>query len=292
MTIRFVVCSAAVLAMFSTSNAATVDFEDLSLAPASYWKGPYPLGVDQPTPWMTSERVGSFTSGGATFNNVYDLSFGSWGAGPTRIPPMLLLLVSWAASSSTNRAPTIRTTWPTAPGTTRPTTAWHSALSRRFGDRLPPGMQPVSMRVTNTTYAALIMLDGDANNFAKKFGDDKSTPGIVETDFPDWFLLKVIGLDASDQQTGSVDFYLADYRFDNDYVIDAWTDVNLSPLGNATKITFALSSSDNGAFGMNTPAYFAMDNLVMQPVPEPAAWLLAAFCIGLGIKRHRRPLAV
>src|SRR4029077_6587926 len=55
---------------------------------------------------------------------------------------------------------------------------------------------------TNTTYAALSMLSGDS--FAKKFG------GASGND-PDFFKLTIIGKNAVEQTTGTVDFYLADY---------------------------------------------------------------------------------
>jgi len=60
----------------------------------------------------------------------------------------------------------------------------------------------------------------------------------------------------------SVNFYLADYRFadnDSDYIVNSWKYVDLSTLGGVDTYEFDLSSSDTGAFGMNTPAYFCMD---------------------------------
>ena len=89
--------------------------------------------------------------------------------------------------------------------------------------------------------------------------------------------------------TGSIDFYLADFRsVDNgdDFIRGDWSSVDLTPLGNnVTKLRFELSSSDNGMFGMNTPAYFAVDNLVA--VPEPSAMFLLT--IGLfGLYGTRR----
>jgi len=68
-----------------------------------------------------------------------------------------------------------------------------------------------------------------------------------------------------------VEFYLADFQFtDNafDYILDGWTWVDLSSLGSAVKtLEFALSSSDTGMWGMNTPAYFALDNLLFATRP-------------------------
>jgi hypothetical protein len=110
---------------------------------------------------------------------------------------------------------------------------------------------------TNTTYAYLSMQDGDS--FGTQFGDVSNSSGGE-----DWFLLTVYGLNADSTYNGdSVNFYLADYRFAdnaNDYLIDAWTWVDLSSLENVYGLDFKLSSSDVGGFGMNTPSYFAMDN--------------------------------
>jgi hypothetical protein len=125
---------------------------------------------------------------------------------------------------------------------------------------LPDGTTPSSVRVTNTTYAALSMRDGDM--FAKKFGGPDGTD-------PDFFVLTIHGVDANGNATGSVDFFLADYRFQDpslNYIVSSWTTVDLTPLGNAASLTFELSSSDIGPFGMNTPAYFAIDNLVVMPL--------------------------
>ena len=62
---------------------------------------------------------------------------------------------------------------------------------------------------------------------------------------------------------GTLDFYLADYRFANneeDYVLNTWEWFDLSPLGNVATISFSLSSSRGSGYNMITPAYFCMDN--------------------------------
>ena len=129
----------------------------------------------------------------------------------------------------------------------------------------------------NTTYTALSMKNGDA--FTKKFG------GPTGSD-PDFLLLTITGYHGA-AQTGAVNFYLADYRgaAGTDYIVNQWTNVDFTPLGTVTELRFSMSSSDNGTFGMNTPAYFAMDNLV---VPEPSTAALAA--AGLLVLRRRRRL--
>ena len=53
---------------------------------------------------------------------------------------------------------------------------------------------------------------------------------------------------------------MADLRDDKAYIINDWRYVDLSGLGKVSKLSFALSSTDNGDWGMNTPAYFCFDN--------------------------------
>jgi hypothetical protein len=117
------------------------------------------------------------------------------------------------------------------------------------------------MQVTNTTYAATSMLNGDG--FAKQFG------GPTGND-PDYFRLRVLGYDAGGNLAGSVEHYLADYRFaDNgqDYVVSQWQEVDLANLRGlgVRSLSFNLESSDTGFFGVNTPAYFALDDLLLAP---------------------------
>ena len=80
---------------------------------------------------------------------------------------------------------------------------------------------------------------------------------------PDWFKVTATGKNASGQTVGTLDFYLADYRFTNteeDYVLDTWEWFDLSPLGDVDTISFSLSSSRGSGYNMITPAYFCMDN--------------------------------
>ena len=144
-----------------------------------------------------------------------------------------------------------------------------------------------SIYVTNNNYAYYAMLEGDA--FSKKFGDTivdgETGPVVINQDAEDWFMLTITGKNAAGAVIDTVDFYLADFRFaDNnlDYIVDEWTEVDLSLLGIVASLEFALSSSDKGSFGMNTPAYFAMDTVV----PEPTT--IALFGLGSIMLRRRR----
>lgn len=111
------------------------------------------------------------------------------------------------------------------------------------------------MYVTNSTYAALSMRDGDA--FAKRFGG-------ATGDDPDYFALTVKAWHDGVLGSDSVEVFLADYRFaDNaqDFILRDWQWVDLASLGNADSLWFGLRSTDNGMFGMNTPAYFLADGI-------------------------------
>jgi len=66
--------------------------------------------------------------------------------------------------------------------------------------------------------------------------------------------------------------------------------VDLTALGsNVAKLAFTVSSSDSSAFGVNTPTYFAVDNVVVAP--EPTAGLLSGVGLALlaATRRRKRP---
>ncbi len=109
--------------------------------------------------------------------------------------------------------------------------------------------------ITNNTYAYFSILNGDG--FAKKFGGESG-------DDPDFYLLTIKGYKNGILSIDSIDFYLADYRFNDnskDYIVDTWEVINVELFKEADSLALSLSSSDNGAFGMNTPGYICVDNI-------------------------------
>ena len=96
--------------------------------------------------------------------------------------------------------------------------------------------------VTNSVYAYASITKGDWSGPA--FGED------------DWFLLTITGLKGG-EATGTVEFYLAQ----GTNVVTDWTYVDLSKLGTIDGLCFSLSGSRVGDYGLNTPAYFAFDDL-------------------------------
>lgn len=150
---------------------------------------------------------------------------------------------------------------------------------------LPSGSRIESLLISNATYTHLSMRDGDA--FAEKFGGSNG-------DRPDFFKVTFTGysgLGGTEASTGSVDFYLADFRNLNNepnYIVDDWRLVNLSGLGDARSVALSFDGSDKGAWGLNTPAYAAFDNVTLSAVPEPSSFLLLT-CLAatLALRRSR-----
>lgn len=242
----------------SVAGTILVDFEDLTVPAAGYYQG--------------ADGAGQFTSRGAKFSNTFT-DFGSFSV--------------WSGFGYSNRNNT------STPGYVNQYSAYD--LLDGAGDAspnyavgyvsaydpaplltLPARTRALSFRLTNSTYAALAMLQGDS--FSKKFGGPTGSE-------PDYLRLIVTGYDAQDLSLGELAVYLADYRPASaaaDYVLSRWTDVNLAPLAAARSFRFSMESSDvDPVFGINTPTYFALDNLLLEEVPEPATLPPALLATGL-----------
>lgn len=117
------------------------------------------------------------------------------------------------------------------------------------------GKPMIGMYVTNSTYAALSIRDGDA--FAKKFGGESGAD-------PDFFLLTIKKYAGGAIADDSINVYLADYRSPNsskDFILTDWKYVDLTTIGEVDSLVLRLTSSDVGLFGMNTPAYVCIDQV-------------------------------
>lgn len=219
-----------------TQAQTVVTFDDLTLAPDSYWDG--------------SDSTLGFTSGGVYFENSYNFDWDYWSGG-------------FIYSSSTDV---------TTAGYTNDFSAYTGIggnssqnYAVNYGGGIDFGTEKAlaSIQITNTTYAALSMLNGDS--FGKVFGSPNDAQGNPDgTNGEDWFRLLIIGKDDQSNTTDTVIFYLADYRFADstqDYIVNTWQTVDLTPLGEVQFLEFELQSTDEGSFGINTPAYFALDNI-------------------------------
>jgi len=269
---KIVLSTTTLLGLILTSPvqaAVTSDFENLSLAPNSYW-----AGETNPSAPLYQPNLTSFSSGSATFYNVMT----DWGGASS--------WSGWAYSNMTDKVTAgFENQYSAYTGLAN--SGNNFAVAYVSGDAagisFSANVQASGFYLTNTTYAALTIQNGDDFGFSKKFG------GVSGND-ADWLKLTVTGMNGG-VAAGSIDFYLADYRSsDNslDYIVNAWEWLDLSSLGTINGMKFAMSSSDTGLFGMNTPAYFSMDDLTVTAVPVPAAFwfmgsgLLALFGFNMG----------
>lgn len=218
------------------SFAQTVDFESQTLSPETFENG--------------SGGGGDFTFNQVSFTNYYDIAWGSWNG--------------FSISNITDN---------TTAGFGNQYSAFAGSgagASVNYGVFYPMGSISVSdngivegFYITNTTYAAIAMRDGDS--YSKQFGSPNDANGTPDgTNGEDYFRVWIIGEDYLGMKD-SLLFYLADYQFPNDnddYIIDTWEYIDLSVLSIYPSIVdFRFESSDVGQWGINTPTYFAIDDI-------------------------------
>ena len=186
------------------------DFEDLDVPQDSFLNG-----VDQ---------SGGFQSGQHFFPNVYSTDFGGyWKSG-------------WALSTMQDSI----TSGPGNQYSAKPSSGALGSTTYAVGQQgtiiyyndSDFWQQPLSIWVTNSTYAYNSMRDGDM--FAKKFGGPTG-------DDPDFFLLQIFKYKNGVLGPEHLEVYLADYRSNDqeeDYILDEWVEVDLSSLGPADSLLF------------------------------------------------------
>jgi hypothetical protein len=215
-------------------TAYIIDFSNLALAENSHWNG--------------NDSSGKFSSGKASFLNsyTYHTDFG---------------YESWSGFAYSNQNDTSASS-PTAQYdvyTTTPNDKGVFAVGYVDTYSLIPTItfdEPVALKSAAfalNAYAYKSMKHGDS--FAKKFAAG------------DWYKITIKSLDRSDVATDSLEVYLADFRDGKSLLVDRWTKFNLAPLTTG-KLTFEASSSDNGEGGMNTPAYFCIDDIAVETTKQ------------------------
>lgn len=275
-----------------------VDFEDIPLGGAGYLDGSYtdPSLDDLPPQGDGSgqSRAVPFVSRGASFANWYDRGWFSWTGfaitsvnDPTPSDPV------WENQYSAASGPAF--------GGTQYAIAYLSSYGLAPVIDLPLGYDASSVRVTNTTYVKAVIKNGFAP-YSRPFGDDPATLGVVETSHPDHFSVTFTGyagMNATGSVVGSVEFSLADYRFADDsldFIVDEWTQVNLSNLAGARSIGLSWFSTDTSTYDggltymIDTPTYVALDSMALVAVPEPSgiAILSGAVVAAVGLRRRFR----
>lgn len=217
------------------------DFESITLSADSYDNG--------------SSGSGGFGQTGAFYENLYDTQWGSW--------------MGFSISNVTDN---------TTAGWSNQYSAYTGSgyNSSNYAIFYPEGrilfqgnaVELDSVKITNATYPAISMRDGDA--YSKQFGSAYDANGDLDgTNGEDYFKIWIVG-EYENGDKDSVEFYLADYRFtDNnlDYIVEDWVNVDLTSfIDPVVNVSFSFESSDMGQWGINTPLYFAMDDLHFKVV--------------------------
>lgn len=102
------------------------------------------------------------------------------------------------------------------------------------------------MYITTTAYTLNSLMYGDG--FSKPAGDDG------------WFAVTATGYNLDEEKTGETTFYLCR----NGKIVNDWEKWDLSSLGEVLYVTFYCTGSDMSAYGLNTPAYFAFDDVAVR----------------------------
>lgn len=232
---------AIVTAALPMHAAVTIGFEDLNVPAAGYYNG--------------SDGSGGFFSGGAAFPNDYDTQWMSWqGFAYSTLTDNTISDADMEAHTFTGYQ------FQSVPGgaaTGQVYAIGYVGWATQPTIALPAGLDtPVSIKVANDLYAYASFLHGDA-----------FSNGVVGDD-SDFFSLTVEGFDSTGTSTGTVVVLLEAFFEAPVPPVAAstqWLPVDLSALGTGVRsIAFSLDSSDTGDWGMNTPAYFCIDDLAMD----------------------------
>jgi hypothetical protein len=230
-----------------------LNFNDLTVPAAGYFNGdPGTLSPGQSvnTPWSSAgvsfaNMFGIDSYGGFNYEYWYGFAYSN--------------VVNTTDSSFTNQ-------YASKPGGGYGGSATYAvAYDDGAAITLPVPTTVSGFQIANTTYTYGVMTLTDPNGF--------STPLATGTG---WFAVTATGK-LGTTTTGSATFSLAELRGTSPPgVLATWTWFDLTALGTVDTITFTFDGSDQGAFGLNTPAYFAMDDLTVTAVPEPATIALLA----------------
>ncbi len=100
--------------------------------------------------------------------------------------------------------------------------------------------------------------------YVSKYVDDENV-SFAENHF--YYSVKITAF-AGETEVANREIVMADFREDANYKMDEWTFVDLSWIANADSLYFEAVGNDTaGGFGVNTPAYFCMDDFGIQ-APE------------------------
>lgn len=192
--------------------------------------------------------VGTFKSGSYEFVNSFTPEWSSWTG------------CSYSNMTATSFASYVTDQWNSAAGHGAAGSANYGVI---YGSSTPNEQMEIikvadgdaegriikGMNITNSAWTVECVKNG--NGSAQKFAQGS------------WFKVTFTGVKA-DKTTASVDYYLADYRSENEAewtCLTDWAWVDLSSLGKVVSLNVSFDGTDKGSYGLNTSCYVCIDNV-------------------------------
>ncbi|MDE5664035.1 MAG: DUF4465 domain-containing protein [Muribaculaceae bacterium] len=234
----FLALAAMTAASVGAAELQVATFEDLGLAPESWWVG----DVED-----EDYDFGSFTSGSFEFSNFYMSDWDTWCffgyanetgnvfPGGYAIPDQMLNCVGGGYKSDTYGVGFVA--------------SYNGPSVISIPDFEETGVNVNGVWVTNTAWVVKSILEGDGMSPAFSKGD--------------YIQLIFKGYD-KDGNVKTADFLLADYTSENEadhYYVDSWRYFDLSGLGEVVKLETDFYTTKSNNSGFTTPCYFAFDDL-------------------------------
>ena len=228
----------------TVKDATVATFEDLTLEPESSWWGPADNAEEVAGAYGT-EWVGTFKSGSYEFVNSVNPAWGSW------------MGCSYSNMTATSFESYEKDQWNSAAGHGAAGSANYGVI---YGSSTPmeiikvldgdtEGRIIAGMNITNSAWVVECVKNG--NGAANKFAQGS------------WFKVTFTGVKA-DKSTASVDYYLADYRSENEAdwtCLTDWAWIDLSSLGKVVSLSVSFDGTDKSYGYLNTSTYVCIDNV-------------------------------
>lgn len=222
----------------------TITFENIELSSQGYWNGSDLTGKKVKEYYygsLVTNYYNEFHCGELIFHNLFTQDWSSWDG----------FVCSSLTDTITSGSSNVYSVYAESGATLSKNfmVASNNAVMNFMDGR---EKQVHSLRLNNTTYSYLAISKGDDGdlNICTKFSDG------------DYFSVTFTGYDAKGNITNDCTFYLADFRDGKSYICDEWTMFDISSLGIVNKIIITFDSSDKDEYGILTPTYVCIDNLV------------------------------
>ncbi|MBO4333969.1 MAG: DUF4465 domain-containing protein [Paludibacteraceae bacterium] len=221
------------------TTQTTIDFEDLEVDSKGYWIGDT-TGIASEGQWGATDYKGSFSTKTTTFENTLSVSsygqswmgFGYSTLADSTVDGVYTNEMYVYGKSGANGSKTFAVAF-----SDNATITFDKAVNLK------------NVKVNNSTYTYKVIRDGNA------YTDGPFKKGS-------WFSVTFTGFDANGKKAGETTYYLADYRNGKSFICKDWTQVDLSGLKGVKKVVLTFDGSDKGDYGLNTPTYVCLDNLV------------------------------